>query len=335
MMIWLRWQALAGRSSLCRGLAPVLLALALLALGGVMRLPELLHNHGQAKAEHERLGLELETTAPRLLELVRVRKTLGEAQQQLQDARWQLAAGESMSDLLDQMAASGHTHGLVFEQLDVHLGVEHVGYRRTPLDVRVVGRYPALRQWLDDWLGQLRLLQVGEMKLARVDERPGLLRLSLRVHAFHADAPTPSPAYLAQMPARAEFVPAVNDPFATGTARMDRGGLARVPLAQLEMVGGLWRGVEHEALLLSAGRLYRVRTGARLGRDGGVVTRIDEQRVAVRERLFVAGTWRERTVFLILRKPVDRESIAQDEMAIDMGSDPADDAAGVGDALPG
>ncbi|MNV91822.1 hypothetical protein D3C71_1863580 [compost metagenome] len=51
--------------------------------------------------------------------------------------------------------------------------------------------------------------------------------------------------------------------------------------------------------------------------------------------MFVAGTWRERTVFLTLRKPVDRESIAQDEMAIDMGSDPADDAAGVGEALPG
>lgn len=240
-----------------------------------------------------------------------------------------------MSELLDQLAASGHAHGLHFEQLNVLEEVEDAGYRRIPLDVRVVGRYSALRQWLDDWLGQVRLLRAGDMSMSAAEGRPGLLRLRLRVQAYHADVPDPAPAWLAQLPSRAELGPPLVDPFSAWTARVSRGDLAKIPLTQLEMVGSLSRGSEHEALLLSAGRLFRLRPGDRVGRDEGVVVLIDERQVEVRERLFLGGGWRERTMFLTLRKRVEGEVKEDDEMDSDRGVGPAVDPPGVGDALPG
>ncbi|WP_317660744.1 pilus assembly protein PilP [Pseudomonas sp. KU43P] len=143
------------------------------------------------------------------------------------------------------------------------------------------------------------------------------------MNAYQADAPVPEPASLADIPARARVQIAAFDPFAAWAGRASREGLGNVPLAQLVMVGSLSRRGEHEALLESAGRLFRVSRGQRLGRDQGVVERIDEQQVEVRERLFVAGEWHERTTFLALRKGVGREASA-DEMAGDRDGSDAD-----------
>ncbi|MNI58194.1 Pilus assembly protein, PilP [compost metagenome] len=138
------------------------------------------------------------------------------------------------------------------------------------------------------------------------------------------------------IPARDEVLPPALDPFSAWSGRVVRQGLASVPLAQLEMVGSLSRGMEHEALLSSAGRLYRVRSGDRLGRDEGLVERVDEHQVTVRERLFVGGTWRERTTLLTLRKGVDRE-IKEDNERVDevAGGGLAADAVAGGNALSG
>ncbi|MNP81809.1 hypothetical protein D3C76_1802730 [compost metagenome] len=76
-----------------------------------------------------------------------------------------------------------------------------------------------------------------------------------------------------------------------------------------------------------------MRRGERLGRDDGVAVRIDEHQVEVRERLFVAGEWRERTTLLALRKGAGREAGGH-EMAGDSGGGDADTgSAGAGSVL--
>lgn len=323
----LDWQAFIVRSRLIRCTLPVLAAFLVLAVGCLVRLPEWQQLQQREHARHKALDEEHEGKATRMQALAQSREALVGAEQLLQDARWRLAAGGSMSDLLDQLAVSGQTHGLHFERLDVLDEVRQAGFVQTPLDVRVVGRYAALRLWLEDWLGQMRLLRAGELHLASADGKPGLVRLRLRVNAFHAQGPVSAPASLALVPARAAALPPALDPFSAWSTRRVREGLAQVPLAQLEMVGSLSRGLEHEALLASAGRLYRVRPGDRLGRDEGVVVHIGPQQVEVRERLFVGGMWRERMTSLTLRKGVDREVKEDHEEADDVaGAGPAADA---------
>ncbi|MFJ2521691.1 pilus assembly protein PilP [Pseudomonas capeferrum] len=332
----MRWQARVERSRRFRWGASFLLGVLVLALGCAVRLPELRQAQAQVTAQHKQLNEAHAAKAAQVVELARAEGSLAAARQALQLALWQLSAGQRMSDLLDALAASGHEYGLLFERLDIHDEVSQADYRTTPLDVHVVGRYTALRLWLDDWLGQARLLRVEDMSLHQAEGRPTVLRLRLRVHAYHADAAPPAPAALADLPARAAAMPPLLDPFASGAARMPPGELRGVPLAQLEMVGSLARGTAHEALLLSAGRLYRVRPGDRLGRDEGVVVRVDERQVEVRERWFMANAWQERTAILTLRKALDKEVPDPHEEALEMdGGVGLGDPAGVGNALSG
>ncbi|SUD73678.1 type 4 pili biogenesis protein PilO/PilP [Pseudomonas putida] len=332
----LAWLAVAERSRSIRRIAPVLVAVLVFGLGCAFRLPAGLQQQVQEAARNATLNEQQAASAAQLVELERLQASLVFAERRLLEAHWHLAAGEGMSDLLERLAASGHAHGLLVERFDVQEAEQQAGYWKVPLEVQVVGRYVDLRQWLGDWLGQARLLRSGDMNLAAVEGQPGLLRLQLRVDAFQATAPVPAPDVLAHMPAMAATpVPAV-DPFAPGATRTAGSGLASVPLAQLEMVGSLSRGAAHEALLMAAGRLYRVRAGERLGRNHGVVARIDQGQVEVHERLFMAGGWHERTAFITLANRVGKEAPNQNEESdeMDVGS-PAADPAGVGDALPG
>jgi len=314
----LDWLVPVVRSPLLSYALPISVALAVLALGCLVRLPEWRQLQQIEQAQGRQLSEDQEAKTAQVLASESIREAIGEAELELLDHRWRLAAGGDISDLLDQLAASGHAHGLHFEQLDVQEEVKMPGFRRTPLDVLVVGRYASLRMWLDDWLGQVRLLRAGDLYLASAAGKPGLLRLRLRVNAFQADGPVPEPGSLALTPARADVLPPVLDPFSAWSTRVAREGLANVPLARLEMVGSLSRGLEYQAVLSSAGRLYRVRAGDALGRDEGVVSHVGERQVEVRERLFVGGRWRERSTLLTLRKGVDREVREDDERLDDV-----------------
>ncbi|MFJ4351547.1 pilus assembly protein PilP [Pseudomonas sp. NPDC089428] len=330
------WLALVERSRLARLALPCAAGIIVFGLGCLLLLPQWLQLQEAEQTRQSRLLQDHDTKAAQALALSQVREALDDAQRLLQDARWRLAAGAGMSDLLDQLAASGHAHGLHFEQLDVRDEVEQPGYWQTPLDVQVVGRYSGLRMWLDDWLGQVRLLRAEALWLEPADGKPGLLRLGMRVHAYQADGAVPEPLSLADSPARAGVLPVGLDPFTAWATRAAQGGLASVPLAQLQMVGSLQRGQQREALLVSAGRLYRVRPGDRLGREGGAVVQVGERQLEVRERLFIGGVWHERTVMLTLRKSVNREAREGDEMAVDVDSGNPDTQPMVhGDALSG
>ncbi|CAI3810362.1 hypothetical protein GLGCALEP_06182 [Pseudomonas sp. MM221] len=330
------WLTVAERSKSFRRIAPVLVAGLVFGLGCAFRLPAGLQQQAQEAARQATLNEQLAASAAQLAELEHLQASLAFAERRLLEAHWHLAAGEGISDLLNRLAASGHVHGLLVERFDVHEAEQQEGYWKVPLQVQVMGRYRDLRQWLGDWLGQARLLHSGDMSLAAVEGQPGLLRLQLRVDAYHAPVPAPAPDVLAHMPAKAATPVPVVDPFAPEATRMAGSGLASVPLAQLEMVGSLSRGAAHEALLMAAGRLYRVRAGERLGRNHGVVARIDQGQVEVRERLFMAGVWQERTAFITLAKRLGKEAPNQNEKRDEMGTgSPAADPAGVGDALSG
>ncbi|MBV4489453.1 pilus assembly protein PilP [Pseudomonas sp. RD9SR1] len=332
----LAWLAVLSRSRRFRRLAPGLVAVALFGLGCAIRLPAVLQQQAQEEVRHAELTEQQAASAAHLAALEQLQVSVTVAEQRLQEAYWQLAAGEGMSDLLDRLAALGHAHGLLIERVVVHEDEQQPGYRKVPLELQVLGRYAALRRWLDDWFGQARVLRSGDLRLAAADGQPGLLRLELRVDTYQALAPTSAPAVLAQVPARAAIVISAIDPFAPGASRLPSAGLASVPLAQLEMVGSLSRGAAHEALLRVAGRLYRVRPGDRVGRDQGVVTQIDQRQVEVRERVFMAGGWHERTAFLTLAKRLGKEAPNQDETIDEVGAgSPAADSTGVGDAVSG
>ncbi|AYN13155.1 pilus assembly protein PilP [Pseudomonas putida] len=332
----LAWLAVVEGSGRFRRLAPVLVAVVLFSLGCAMRLPALLQQQAREDARHVELSQLQAASASQLAELERLKALTVIAEQRLQAAHWYLAAGESMSDLLERLAVSGHAHGLLVERLDVGEGEQQAGFSKVPLVVQVVGRYSALRLWLGDWLGQARILRSGDMSLATVDRQPGLLRLQLRVDAYHAATPLKAPAMLADLPARAAMVAPEVDPFAPAAARVASAGLVGVPLAQLEMVGSLARGAAREALLMAAGKLYRVRPGDRVERDQGVVMHIDQRQVEVRERLFMAGVWHERTAFITLAKRLGKEASDPNENVDEIpAGNPAVDPAGFGDALPG
>ncbi|WP_410481133.1 pilus assembly protein PilP [Pseudomonas plecoglossicida] len=330
------WLAAAEGSSRFRRAAPVLVAVALFGLGCAVRLPAVWQAQAHEEARHDDLHEQQVASTAQLAELAQLQAAEAVAGQRLQEARWHLAAGESMSDLLDRLTALGHAHGLLIERLDVHEGESHAGFNKIPLALQLVGHYTALLQWLDDWLGQARVLRSGDMNLVAVEGRPGLLRLQLQVDTYQASAPLPAPAVLARVPARAALLTPTLDPFAPRGLRLSGAGLGSVPLAQLEMVGSLSRGVVHEALLMAAGRLYRVRPGDRVGRDQGVVTQVDQHQVEVRERLFMAGVWHERTAFITLAKRLGKEAPDHDENSDEVGpGTPAVDAIGVGGALSG
>lgn len=332
----LAWLAVCERSSRFRQLAPVLVAVVLFSVGCALCLPARLQQEAREDARHAELSQLRATGALQLAELQRLRAAVADAEQRLQVARWQLAAGEGMSDLLERLTVSGHAHGLLVERLEVKEGEQQAGFHVVPLEVQVMGPYLALRLWLDEWLGQARVLRSSDMRLAVAERPPGLLRLQLRVDAYHAPAPMPAPEVLAHIPARVAMAAPAVDPFAPMATRFVGNGLVSVPLAQLEMVGSLARGAACEALLMASGRLYRVRLGDRVGRNQGVVKHIDQHQVEVRERLFMAGKWHERTAFISLAKHLGKEAPDQHENVdeIPAGS-PAAHSARVGDALPG
>ncbi|MCF1488396.1 pilus assembly protein PilP [Pseudomonas mosselii] len=281
----------------------VCLALVLMVacVGYLVRLRDPVQGHVESVRLQLQLQDELEERGARLVELGVEQQALEHARVLLQAARWRLAAGEGMSELLDQLALSGHEHGLVFERVEVQEAQQASVYRVQPLEIAVSGQYPALRLWLEQWLRQLRLLNVERLRLVLKDEGIGRVDAQLRLHAYHPGEELPVPASLADEPAQAILSKKTAfDPFRAWSPPREGGDLAHVPLARLEMVGSLSRAGWRQALLRSGGRLYRIAQGERLGLEGGVVVAIEFDRVEVHERFYIDGRWQARPRYLVL-----------------------------------
>ncbi|UVL19718.1 pilus assembly protein PilP [Pseudomonas sp. B21-023] len=298
------WQGLAARSRLFRWMVAAGLLFLVTFVGYFARLREPLNRHAEAVQRQLQLQGVLEDGAGKLVELERAQEALEQARMGLQALRWRLAAGEGMSELLDQLALSGHEHGLSFERIEVNEALQAAGYRLQPLDISVHGRYPALRLWLEQWLQQLRLLNVPHLRLALQEEGTGVVGARLLIHAYHPGEELPVPAALADEPAQAAQSKTTFDPFQAWLPATHGKELRHIPLARLEMVGSLSQSGRRQALLRSAGHVYRVGQGDRLGLDEGVVVAIDADRLEVREQIYLGGRWQARSRYLVL---VERE----------------------------
>lgn len=296
------WQEVVYRSPVFRFIVVLSLVLIVGVVGYLGRLREVYQDYQFAVSTEHRLRQVHEARAAQTFDVDVERRALEEMAQRLRAERWRLAAGEGMSELLDQLAVSGHEHGLLFERLEVLEERQETGYRRLPLDIQVKGSYPALHAWLVQWLGQLRLLSVPRLNVVGGDERAGIVSARLQVDLHHPGEPLEPPDSLADEPARANLPVVTLDPFQAWRDGSADPGLGRIPLEQLEMVGSLSGAGGRQALLRSAGRLYRVAAGEPLGRDEGVVVSIDAEQVEVRERLYIGGAWQERSRYLALRK---------------------------------
>ncbi|QXH56307.1 pilus assembly protein PilP [Pseudomonas maumuensis] len=301
--LWVQdWQGLAARSRMFRCLTAIGLVFLVAFVGYFARLRTPLLSYSEAFQQQLQLQSALAQRGAQLVELEREQQALERARTGLQTMRWRLAAGEGMSELLDQLALSGHEHGLSFERIEVHEAQQASGYRLQPLEVSVQGRYPALRLWLEQWLEQLRLLNVVRLRLALQEGDVGVVSAQLLIHAYQPGEELPVPVALADEPARVALSKSGFDPFHAWMSAADGRGLRHVPLAQLEMVGSLSQAGRRHALLRSAGRLYRVGEGDRVGLDEGVVVTIDAERVEVSERMYVGGRWQSRPRYLVLKK---------------------------------
>ena len=78
--------------------------------------------------------------------------------------------------------------------------------------------------------------------------------------------------------------------------------LEAYPLESLKYVGVMERKKQSYAIILVDGALYQVRTGNYLGQNFGVITKIDETEVVLKELAQdAAGDWIERTSSLQLQ----------------------------------
>jgi type IV pilus assembly protein PilP len=85
--------------------------------------------------------------------------------------------------------------------------------------------------------------------------------------------------------------------------------LEAFPLETLKMVGTLERGRQMYALVRADSGLYRVRVGNYLGQNFGVITKISNSEVALRELVQDAGgDWAERESTLLLQEADVKEA---------------------------
>ena len=84
--------------------------------------------------------------------------------------------------------------------------------------------------------------------------------------------------------------------------------LETFPLDAMQMVGTMEKGGTRFALLQIERSLYRVKAGQRIGQNFGVVTRVGEDAVDVRETVQdAAGEWTQRTTKLELQLKENRK----------------------------
>ncbi|MDZ5603972.1 pilus assembly protein PilP [Pseudomonas sp. RP23018S] len=302
----LDWAAVAGQPGWMR-LALVTSLMLVIVLGGyVYRLHELRLSLAQGQVVARDLQQRHSQAHARLQHLAAEQQALQAAQLQWQEARWRLAGGEDISELVDQLTLAGHEHGLTFEQIGVTPQPPQQDFRGASLELRVRGAYPGLRVWLDDWLAQVRVLRIREAVLAQSTTHPGRVEARLLVQTYHPGEDLDTPPSLAHEPARNRAAVAHNlfQPWASQRTHAD---LSRVPLEQMDMVGSLFQGGQRQAVIASAGRLYRVSLGDRLGPHQGRVVTLHERQLVVRKRVYIGDTWQERSRTLSLRHGADQK----------------------------
>ncbi|WP_241653125.1 pilus assembly protein PilP [Pseudomonas alkylphenolica] len=298
------WQRLAVVSGPRKAALLGVCLVLMLALAFVFHLRALFLAIEIQGEQTQRLRLELAEKAPEAQQLAVGHARLMAAQLSLEAAHWRLAAGGELAGLVEDIAYQGQSHGVFVEQMEPIQEVLHDHHIEMPIQLRVRGTYAALSGF-SQGLAQLpRLIIPQEFDLLPTEgQGPASLQLQVRVSAYRSREQRTATALPEFEPALARPVPGVvRSPFEPASATQQRQYLETLPLDQFELIGSLARRQVRHALLRVGGVVHRLQVGDRLGRDNGRVTRIDEHRVEIAEKVFVPDLgWVERQRTLSLK----------------------------------
>ncbi len=297
-----RWQQRAAGSPIRQTLLLAGCLALLLGLAYIVHLRVLFIEIEQGAEQSQVLRIEQAERAVGAQALAAHEAQLAVAYQSLDEARWKLAAGGDLADLLESIAYQGQSSGVFVEQVELLAEILHDQHIELPMQLQLQGTYPALLAFVHGLAYLPRLITVQDFSLLPTQAD---LRLQVHLSAYRSRL-TSVVSGLSGL--ESEPVPTVPDdsrsPFEPSSLMQHRQYLETLPLDQFEMIGSLARGQVRFALLQVAGVVHRLQLGDRLGRDRGRVVGIEERQLEIAEQVFVVGKgWIERRRTLRLKQP--------------------------------
>ncbi|MDD2048041.1 pilus assembly protein PilP [Pseudomonas putida] len=297
-----RWQQWAAGSPLRQTLLLAGCLALLLGLAYIVHLRALFVEIEQGAEQSQFLRIEQAEKAAGALALATHEAQRAAAYQRLDEARWRLATGGELADLLEGIAYQGQSSGVFVEQVELLAEVLHDQHIEQPVQLQLQGSYPALLAFVHGLAYLPRLITLQDFSLLPTQSG---LHLQVRLSAYRSRLTSAVPDLSGLAP---EPVPAAPDitrnPFEPPPLIPHRQYLQTLPLDQFEMIGSLARGPVRFALLRVAGLVHRLQLGDRLGRDQGRVVNIEERQIEIAEQVFVPGKgWSERRRTLSMKQP--------------------------------
>ena len=297
-----RWQQWAAGSPIRQALLLAGCLALLLGLAYRVHLRALFIDTEQVVEQSQLLRAEQAEKALAAQALAAHEAQLAMAYRSLDEARWRLAAGGELADLLEGIANQGQSGGVFVEQLELLPETLHDQYIEQPMQLQLQGTYSALLAFVHSLTYLPRLITLQDFSL--LPAQAGL-RLQVHLSAYRSRETSAASGLSVLDPEPVPPAPEVSrSPFEPSSLMQHRQYLETVPLDQFEMIGSLARGSARFALLQVAGSVHRLQLGDRLGRDQGRVVGIEEQQVEVVEQVFVLGKgWIEQRRTLHLKQP--------------------------------
>ncbi|WP_342623585.1 pilus assembly protein PilP [Pseudomonas alkylphenolica] len=297
-----RWQQWAAGSPIRQALLLVGCLALLLGLAYSVHLRALFIEIEQGAEQSQLLRIEQAEKAAGAQALAAHEAQLAVAYRSLDEARWRLAAGGELADLLEGIANQGQSSGVLVEQVELLAEILHDQHIEQSMQLQLQGTYPALLAFVHGLAYLPRLMTLQDFSL--LPTQAGL-RLQVHLSAYRSRLTS---AVSGLSGPESEPVPPVPEvsrsPFEPSFLMQHRQYLETLPLDRFEMIGSLARGSARFALLQVAGVVHRLQLGDRLGRDQGQVVGIEEQQIEVAEQVFVVGKgWVERHRTLHLKQP--------------------------------
>lgn len=207
-----------------------------------------------------------------------------------------LSRPAEIEDLLVAINETGLKHGLRFELFKPAAEKMGRGYAAIAVDIKVQGNYASLYRFVRD-LGQLPgLLTLGDFSLRAGEGRALVFDSVIDIHRSLAPLGAVRPAASARDPrCLAEHGSDIGDPFATAhlnppaTAELRpdpsrrKSPLEELPLDSLQMIGTFNQMGMPTAFVLGGGKVHQIKVGDYLGPNSGMVIRITEDKVVLRE----------------------------------------------------
>lgn len=301
-----RWQRMAAGSRIRQAALLGSCLVLMLGVAYVVHLRALFLEIDKGTEQAQHLRVEQADKAVQVQALAASEAQLAEATQRLDEARWRLAAGGELADLLDDIAYQGQSQGVFVEQVELLPEVLHDLHVEMPMQLQVRGSYLALATFVRGLAQLPRLVSLEDFSLLPAQVlNPAGLRMQVELSAYRSRVASAGSIPSRLEPELVRPVPSFSrSPFEPSLMMQHRQYLETLSLDQFEMIGSLARRQVRFALLQVAGVVHRLQVGDRLGRDKGRIVDIEEQQLEIAEEVFVVGKgWVERRRTLSLKLP--------------------------------